>query len=153
MSAKDLDCGLPFFYRIVMPGVLLAAAAIPLLSRYLELLGLHGVEAQAWLAAALAVLLGIILSALDDPIYQIYEGRVGWPHKLAEFLTANWRKRVENLVALPNEAKAKKDTATYDELWSKIREFPMDGEGEYTATRPTKLGNVLASYEDYPLRS
>ena len=41
-------------------------------------------------------------------------------------------------------------TAAYDELWSEIRQFPADEHDHYIATRPTKMGNILASYEDYP---
>jgi hypothetical protein len=149
--AKDLSFGLPFFYRVVLPGTLLAAAAAPLARRLLEVLSIQGTETQTWLAAGLAVLIGFILSVLDDPIYQLYEGRHGWPGWLASALTRRWQRHVASLQSRAAAAK-RNDTAAYDELWSEIRQFPSADDETYTATRPTKMGNILASYEDYPKR-
>ena len=150
--AKDLSFGLPFFYRVVLPGALLAAAAAPLAKRLLELLNIQGTETEPWLAAGLAVLIGFVLSVLDDPIYQFYEGRQGWPSWLASRLTQRWRRHVASLQVQAAAARRRNDTAAYNELWYELRQFPSEDDETYTATRPTKMGNILASYEDYPKR-
>jgi hypothetical protein len=150
--AKDLDFGLPFFYRVVLPGLLLGAAANPLVGPYMQLLGVEGLDAPVWLALVGAVVVGVLLSALDDPIYQFYEGRMGWPRWLARWRTKKWRAHVASLQHHARAAKQRGDMPTYDEIWSQLRQFPEDAEGEPTATAPTRMGNILAAYEDYPRR-
>jgi hypothetical protein len=152
--AKDLSFGLPFFYRVVLPGTLIGSAALPLIRGAFTRLGISivGTDTQAALAALVAVAIGFVLSVLDDPIYQFYEGRRGWPDWLARDLTAGWTRRVRFLQEEADKAKKCGDTATYDELWYEIRQYPTDDEGTYIATRPTKMGNILASYESYPER-
>lgn len=149
--AKDLSFGLPFFYRVVLPGVLLGAAGLPLISGALTLIGISitGTEAQAALTAAVAVVIGFSLSVLNVPIYLFYAGRRGWPRWIERRLTAGWMRRVQSLQEQAVRAKGR-DTEAYNELWYEIRQYPMESDGTYIATRPTKMGNILASYEKYP---
>src|SRR5439155_27150568 len=93
--AKDLSFGLPFFYRVVLPGVLLATVSAPILAQLFRLLGITTAETQTQLTAVYALIVGFVLTALDDPIYQFYEGRHGWPPPLSRALTALWRRRVD----------------------------------------------------------
>lgn len=37
-----------------------------------------------------------------------------------------------------------------EELWYKLRVFPVDGDVEYRAVYPTRLGNIIQGYELYP---
>jgi hypothetical protein len=151
-AAKDLDFGLTFFYRVVLPGVLVTAAGTPLALGYLGLAGITVTEAQSWVGVSAAAVIGVLLSALDDPIYQFFEGRRGWPAPLAGWLTQRWQKHVTHLMELAEAARQRKDNATYNEIYYELRQFPEDGPNRYTASRPTKLGNILASYEDYSER-
>src|SRR5207249_6361221 len=83
------------------------------------------------------------------PIYEIYEGRRGWPRLLRESATARLKKRVNVLLTKSQDPK----DPLYGERWAKLRQYPTDVDGRTpTATAPTLLGNVLASYEQYPLQ-
>ena len=59
---KAPDFGLPFFYRVVIPGSVLAAAATPLVSRLLTALGISSADLVVILAG-LAILFGVLLVA------------------------------------------------------------------------------------------
>jgi hypothetical protein len=39
----------------------------------------------------------------------------------------------------------------YKECWYLLRQFPVGVDGNPTVTRPSRIGNVIASYEQYPL--
>src|SRR5437867_1138009 len=106
MSAKDLDFGLAFFYRIVMPGVILAFVGSPLASRYLASFGLAALDVQTWITALLALLIGVVLSSLDDSIYRVFEGRTGWPSRVSDYFVKKWQEHVRRLIADADRAKA-----------------------------------------------
>ncbi len=44
------------------------------------------------------------------------------------------------------------DRAKYLEYSVELRRFPIDENGKFVATYPTRLGNLLTAYEEYPLR-
>lgn len=147
---KAPDFGLPFFYRVIVPGAILTAAATPLVIRLLTALGIPSSDLAAILAG-LVIFLGFFLSLLDDSIYQIFEGRMWWPQWLSRRRTKRWGKRVETL---HGKAKDPKDPM-YKEYWYRLRQFPTKWDEKTqtwipAATEPTKIGNVLASYENYP---
>jgi hypothetical protein len=80
-------------------------------------------------------------------IYKLYEGR-GWPQGPSRRLT----KRIKSKV----DGRYRKATYTTDdkekrEIWSWLRRFPIE-DGIPNANMPTELGNILAGYEEYPLR-
>lgn len=140
--------GLPFFYRVVLPGAVVTAFLSPLVFRLIDAIPrIAPYEGQVLLS--LAVGLGFLLSILSDFIYESYEGR-WWPSRLARWRTKQWQDHVS---ALLTKAQDQKDPA-FAERWSELRQFPVatgdDGIVRPTATAPTKMGNVLASYEQYP---
>jgi len=149
---KELDFGPSFFYRVLLPGAILAGLANPLLAPYLASVGANAADIQVWVVLVAAVVIGILLSALNDPIYQFYEGRRGWWGPAAAWRTRRWQRHVAALLAKAQDARTAGRTVTYDEIWSELRQFPEDDAGNPTATRPTKMGNILASYELYPER-
>jgi len=147
--AKLPDLGLLFFYRVVIPGAVIVLVTGPLLLRLFPLLGITDATAQVTASAVLAAAIGFVLSALDDPIYEFYEGRHGWPDGIRKWAT----KRLAHKVArLYRAAEAAKDTE-YNEIWAELRHYPLDAEAKPFVARPTEMGNILAAYEDYSYRT
>ncbi len=142
--------GLPFFYRVVLPGAFVTAFLSPLVFRVVDVFPrLAAYEGQILLS--LVVMLGFLLSIGSDFIYEVYEGR-HWPSALAKWRTTKWQDYVSSLLQKAQD----KNDPKYDERWSELQQFPvLVGEDDVvrpTATAPTKMGNVLASYEQYPKR-
>jgi hypothetical protein len=145
---KATSFGLPFLYRSILPGGVLTALLAPLIDRAIRSLFDPVVALATW--AVIVITLGLIAVALDDPIYSVYEGRTLWPGWLYGWRRQRWQKHVD---ALQKRADAlPKDDWRRAELWDRLRRFPLNEKSQWIATRPTKLGNVLSSYEDYPDR-
>ncbi len=94
-------------------------------------------------------------------LYMLYEGRRYWPNKVWLFCLNCQKRRLEKLIKQQEEYKRRKENkkeigeaeyAKYLERSVELRRFPMDDRGQYCAIMPTRLGNLLASYEGYPLR-
>lgn len=145
---KAPDLGLPFFYRVLLPGAVVTIAGYPLLTAILSALGVGGNDRAAYLVA-IGILLGFILSLLDDPIYQLLEGRTGWPRWLADWRTKRWIDIVGT--QYQRQEQLPEDDPERAECWYFLRQFPVDDDGNPTATRPSRIGNVIAAYEQYPL--
>jgi hypothetical protein len=144
---KATSFGLPFFYRVVLPGTFFIVLLAPLLTRALNAIGLDQSQLTATMAG-LVLIAGMAFSALDDPIYGLYEGRFLWPDPIYNWRTSRWLGLVRRLDALTKRLPT--DDRHFIEAWDRLRRFPIDPKtGKRTATHPTQLGNVLATYEDY----
>ncbi|HEY6202472.1 MAG TPA: hypothetical protein VI056_05465 [Candidatus Limnocylindria bacterium] len=145
---KATSFGLPFFYRVVLPGTIVVVLLSPLLGRVVRVLADPLQAVAGWVG--LAVFAGIVIAALDDPIYEVLEGRRLWPNWLYQWRRRRWQRYVNHLRATAR--RLPQTDWRYLETWDRLRRFPTREDGTPVATRPTKLGNVLASSEDYSLR-
>ncbi len=151
---------LPVIARLLAPGALGTALIYPFTG--LEAPALELAESDSlvvylpivlfWLGLAVAALVigGLVSIVLGGEIYKVYEGRILWPRRLSRALTAHHARRIETLKRKAAAATASKDSTRADEYWYRLRRYPLDGEGEPYASRPTTLGNILAEYETYP---
>lgn len=148
---KANSFGLPFFYRVVLPGFVFVVVLLPVLVRILTTLGVRNESAAAALAF-IGLAAGLAVAAMDDPIYQFFEGRALWPSWLYALRVGRWRGYVSQLFKKYCEMEDKKQTSDwrYLELANKLRRFPATAAGVPYAARPTLLGNILAAYESYP---
>jgi len=64
----------------------------------------------------------------------------------------NYLAETEHLKVEEREQQIYIDERKYLEALFDIRNFPMNDEGEHRATFPTRLGNLIDAYEDYPQR-
>jgi hypothetical protein len=146
-AEKVLGVKLPVFMRVILPGLLATAVFYPAVARILALLDTN----QAWVRIAayiaLVLLLGALISTTNSEIYKIYEGRILWPSRLFERARQRQQSRVDRLW---KSAESATDQALYDELWYQLRVYPINEEGRPEATHPTRIGNILAGYEQYP---
>lgn len=142
---KAPSLGIPFFFRVVFPGAVVSGALTPLVLVLLEVFPLTS-EQKTAIVAGLLIVVGLVLWAMDDPIYGFLEGRWWWPPALKRSRTESWKKTVARLYARSQDPA----DPEYNERWASLRKFPVDAHGKPTATAPTRLGNILASYENYP---
>jgi hypothetical protein len=94
--------------------------------------------------------LGWLLILLDMPIYMAFEGRRYWPDWLRRLGIALERRRLNGFMRRADAAKATSDGARQLEFRLEVSKFPMTPAGVYEAWYPTRLGNVLAGFEQYP---
>jgi hypothetical protein len=147
--------------KVLVPGVILALATHPHVAH---------LEAESQAFAGLSdlsifvtevVVLGVLISSATKPIYYVYEGFLlpwlTWPaRKWNESRCARLKARLGKLyetadgsasgVRPENQHKA-------ELLYEQLRDYPLIGgadEPKYTVERPTRLGNIIATYELYP---
>src|SRR5260370_14859037 len=95
---------------------------------------------------------GALCSAIHGEVYKIYEGRILWPRRLLELALGNQRRQLARYVRKRDETKDLVPDTRYREAWYQLRLYPVNAEGEQIVERPTLLGNILAGYEDYPMK-
>jgi hypothetical protein len=140
---------LKFVFRLLFPGFILAVGFSPLLQTILVSVGVSQWYVVAFILSA--ILLGWIVMVADMPIYMVIEGRRYWPNSLRKICLDLEQKRLASLTQRRLDAKERGDRATMVEMSIERRKFPINDErGERYAIYPTRLGNLLASYEEYP---
>lgn len=146
---KAPDLGLPFFYRVILPGAIVTLLATPVFRPLLTGFGIDAKD-QAPYLVAIGIFIGFILSLLDEPIYEVLEGRTGWPKWLAKWRQRRWQTLVDEKYKLQD--RLAEDNPDYAECWAVLRQFPVDASTDTPiAAMPSRIGNVIASYEQYPL--
>jgi hypothetical protein len=142
----------PVLMRVVLPGILATGVLYPSVGWALS----HFASASPFSWEQIAVyaagtfLLGALISTLNNEIYKIYEGRIFWPRVLRDWALGRQQARVGKLQKAAAAARARGDNAAYSEIWYQLRIYPLDEKGQPQAARPTRLGNILAGYEEYP---
>lgn len=153
-----LSFGLPFLFKVIIPGIVGAIAVSPLIVS----IGIRcGVDAElsktmqliiGLLFTGLTLSIGFAVYFLDDYIYRIFEGYLWWPKRLRLNLT---KRLNEEIVKLREKIDKTEDKFEKQLLWERLMRFPLkmkEGgtEPETEAVLPTRLGNILCSYESYP---
>ncbi len=148
-AEKILGVKFPVFMRLILPG-LLATAVL-----YREVAWALGhlppdpdhLWQRIGAYAALVLILGALISTANSETYKIYEGRTRWPRRLKAWAIATEQARVDRLRKTADSATTQAD---YDEAWYELRIYPLNDNGDPEATHPTRMGNILAGYEQYP---
>jgi hypothetical protein len=145
----------PMVVRVIAPGLLAIVLMFPLRPFSKSVLLKPQESWPKLVALGFTVLaFGWMASRLSDLTYQIFEGRKFWPRWLRRHGTALQQSRVSSLLNSAKEAKQSQGPeakATRAEAWAKLRRYPEGDEGKPFASHPTLMGNILASYEAYPL--
>jgi hypothetical protein len=147
-----LEFALKFVFRLVFPGVILAAAAVPLVHWVvhaseipIKFEYLYPVEVIGW---------GWIIVVCDMHIYMLFEGRRYWPTFLREWMLAREGKRLKRIQdEIQDNAPRPQDdpnrTWRYLEASVRLLTFPRNKDGKPFVQNPTRLGNVIVAYEHY----
>jgi len=133
-------------FRLLLPGLLLAAAMAPWVHGAMHALGIW-IKLQYALPVE-AIVWGFAIVMSDMPIYMLFEGRRYWPGPLYEFMRAREDKRRLALVAIMEREGP--NTRRGLEAGVEHSKFPFKKDGESYVERPTRLGNLIESYEVYP---
>ena len=149
---KVLGVKLPVFMRLILPGLLASAVVYPAVPAILRRLPISQESGWEKIAAygIFVFLLGALISTTNSEVYKIYEGRTFWPQRLRRWACERQQARVSRLLKAADAAKAARRLAEYDERWYDLRAYPINKLGVPEATHPTRIGNLLAGYEDYP---
>lgn len=145
------DLSLKFVFRILIPGLFIALGLLPVLEWVLERLNASAYVEVVFVA--LSLLTGYLLFLLDMPIYMAYEGR-RWPKFLRDYFVQREAKRLERLIRIHErywDGDAQISTEDYAEAWVDMRQFPLNERGWPQAQYPTRLGNLITSFEEYSL--
>lgn len=137
-------------FRLLLPGFIIAFTLLPLTRGIVDLF-MKNVTSESILAIS-TVITGWIINVLDMNIYMLAEGRRYWPNWLKSRSLFSEKKRLQRLQEKYKEAK-ENNPEEYKEISVDLRRFPTKEDGEFYAGYPTRLGNLLLSYEDYPNRA
>lgn len=142
--------------RLFLPGLILGLALYPWVSSFL-------IEAQIsfseeYLLSVLIFVAGWLTTLLDMHIYMLFEGRRFWPQTLRLRGLRLEKARLKRLECKERRARDAFENSDdidyqreYQEASIEIRRFPINPEtGDPVALWPTRLGNLLASFESYP---
>jgi hypothetical protein len=147
------------FRRVVLPGIVLSAALHPLISHWIPAIqGQYGVGPTTLIVAEIIVL-GLGISSATQWIYYVYEGfRLEWLTKLAgRFNRSRLARKQHRLLDIQGNREFDDLTTREKEEVTKIYEYLTDfplvrldgGSTTYFPERPTRLGNIIATYELY----
>jgi len=138
-------------FRLVIPGFFLAIALDPAIGVAFYAIGVAK-PTEVYYAFG-TVVLGWLFSLLDMQIYMLYEGRRFWPSYLVRCGRVREQRRLHRLNKLYKEAKAATNPTTLPVEYAIRRAlFPLDKDGMRYVAYPTRLGNLIAEYEQYPDR-
>jgi len=149
------------FRRVILPGIVLTVGVHPILSNAMPVIAQAYEISSLVLIVAEILFFGLVVSSALQWIYYVYEG-----FRLP-LLTRVARRTNERRVAkFAARSKALYRGRTFDQLaaaeqdeltqaYEYLCDFPLrqhsDGSVEHYVERPTRLGNVIATYELYPL--
>lgn len=149
----------PVLMRVFLPGALATGLIYPFTGLTADVFNVKTVadlEAH-WLSllfvAGMVFVFGALISAVNNITYKIFEGRMLWPNRLLDLWIGRQQARVERLRAqaeMPRSANVRIENQRR-ESWDELRTYPMNDDNEYYASSPTRLGNILTGYEQYPL--
>ena len=145
--------GYPFFVRAALPGIVLLTVLWPILGPVLfPILAGQGTTPIEFGAAFLlvSIFFGWLMSLLDYPIYMVFEGRLLWPRWLSRRLESRFQPRIDALLGEAEKSRKTNSRITGENYW-RLRGFPLVERGRFEARAPTRLGNLLQSFELYPL--
>jgi hypothetical protein len=148
------------FRRVILPGIILSAGVHPMISGYLSALKeLYGLGPTSFIVAEVIVL-GLVVSSAIQQIYYIYEGfRLGWltwaAGKLIHRRFSGQKRRLKSIEKSRNYDDLNQvEQQEVSKIYEYLGHFPLqrqsDGSFDYFVDRPTRLGNVIATYELYP---
>jgi len=139
---------LSLFFRLLLPGFFVSLAFFPLI-RLLCVLLSGNIDIEYILTIS-TILIGWFFVVADMNIYMVLEGRRYWPNILYDLFLNFEKKRLNKLKDDYEKAKINKDIRRRQEISVELRKFPINEDGDFMAAYPTRLGNLIAEYEDYP---
>ncbi len=149
------------FFRVVFPGAVLTVVLWRFIVAALALL--HVALPPAYLIPIAIFILGWAFVVMDMPIYMAFEGRRYWPDRLWRFGVRLQRARLlqiylamrhNDVQRLSNRrmgVAAMNANRIYLENAIHLSDFPLVPQtASYKPLWPTRIGNIIAEFEQYP---
>jgi hypothetical protein len=142
--------------RLLIIGWILPVFASLQLVAALDLPGMRGIKsvdqflsmdlaARQLALLASAVVIGLVLAAVQAPLYRFLEGYILWPPIIADYRTRKHRDRRRKLVEAQTSA-AKSNRGVYSGiLYERAARYPVQDR----QFAPTALGNAIRRFETY----
>jgi|WetSurMetagenome_2_1015567.scaffolds.fasta_scaffold40954_3 hypothetical protein len=138
---------LKLVFRLLLPGFIVMVALFPVVQAIFKYANLD-ISSETIFSVGI-VLIGYLFIIFDMHIYMLFEGRRYLPFYDC-FLKLE-RRRLYHFKKLEKKYRNSGEPI-YGEISVELRRFPINEKGAFYAKYPTRLGNLLASYEDYPER-
>jgi hypothetical protein len=150
----SITIGYSLLVRTLLPGIVIAILSLPVVAFGAILISdvlykLLAGNILIYLSVA-TIGFGFTATFLDNYIYKVYEGYLLWPKWLLEIRTSCLDRKVRKETARA-EALREEKPRECDKIWYWLRDFPLINDGDPGAVAPTKLGNIIYEYEEYPL--
>jgi len=152
------EFGIKLIFRLVLPGFLLTLGLYPPLMTLRDRAG-WTIEVEYLLVFSI-IITGWLLLTLDQPIYMFLEGRRFWLRPIRTIFIWTEDRRLKKLQVDEDKfyelsqastgGKKQNYNQRYVEASVEKRKFPLDANGLPEAKFPTRLGNLIDSYESYP---
>src|SRR5258708_18168860 len=151
VAEKATAVPFPILMRVGVRGLLASLLLYPLARPFPDLTGeLTQHLGDVLLMVVSIVVSGMLCAALSNEFYKIYEGRYGWPEGLGKWALQRQKDHVAGM--FKKQAELESSDPQSRELWYQLRDYPRDDEQTPYAVWPTHLGNILYTYEHYPLK-
>src|SRR4030095_3616915 len=148
------------FRRVIMPGIVLTAGIHPIFSDGLEFVAkVYGVNSTVLLIVEV-IFFGLVVSSAVQWIYYVYEG-----FRLPKLTALSGRLNKNRLSKLQVKYRSIYGNRDFDKLspleqqkiykiYEQLADYPLrlepSGVSERYVDRPTRLGNIITTYEMYP---
>lgn len=134
-------------FRLLLPGFIVTTYSFPIIEYFLNLINIP--YDKFYIYCFLVLFFGWIIVLLDNPIYMLFEGRRYWPKFIYNFFRTNECDRLHKIL-IQRHKNIHTNRQKYLEACFELRKFAIDTDGSYCANFPTRLGNLIDSYEKYP---
>jgi hypothetical protein len=156
------EFGVKLILRFVIPGFTFALGLLPIMMASLAWIG--AADKAEYVFVILIFLGGWLISISDMHIYMLFEGRRYWPDFLLGICYDREGLRLKKIQdTIEKYLQLERDLAPgpppnadyqkYLENYVEQRNFFLNSNGRPEVQRPTRLGNLLMAYEDYPYRA
>jgi len=147
------------FRRVVLPGIVATVGVHPLVVSTLRDVGrLYNVSDSVFLLAAEIIVFGLVISSGTTSIYYGYEGfHLRWlgylPRKINVLRLSRCQQLIESILRgrlFDELSEDEKDRVSV--AYQTLLDYPKLGtpnKATFVVDRPTRLGNIIASYERY----
>lgn len=152
------EFGIKLIFRLVLPGFLLTLGLYPPLMTLRD--AANWTISAEYLLVFSIIITGWLLLTLDQPVYMFLEGRRLWLRPIRAIFIWTEDRRLKKLKVAEDKFYELSQSSTgskkqnyhqrYVEASVEKREFPLDANGQPEARFPTRLGNLIDSYESYP---
>lgn len=141
-----VEFGIKLIFRLVFAGVILAAALYPLLQGILRTIDLR-IKIE-FLFPIAVIIFGWLVLICDMRVYMLFEGRRYWPRWAKRVFVWSEEKRLKKLEKIV--ASQSGDRRVFLEAGVELGLFPVNDNSESYVAHPTRLGNLIESFETYP---